>query len=277
MQLRELLSRVAALPTSRQAFRFQPDLKTWHGALLRDAALDVAMLPSLLRADRLTAAQDSVAKLHDVHVLAVVREENRASWEMAERELRRSRHTVTFRITGVFGEGKFGNLNKLLDSSEPLPDWLLLMDDDVVLPPQFLDTFLLVAEQFRLRIAQPAHCITSHASWPITKRRRAVARLTNFVEIGPITALHECTLSTLTPFPTEGMGWGLDHQWARTAETKGWRAGIVDLTPIVHLSPAASTYDAAQAAEGREPGNARPPATLATYRRWPARELAPLG
>lgn len=276
MWLRELLSRVAALPTSRQAFRFQPDLKTWHRALLLDAALDVAMLPSALHADRLAAVQDSVSKPHDVLVLGVVREENRASWQMAERELRRSRHKVTFRTTGVLGEGKFGNLNKLLNGSGPQPEWLLIIDDDVVLPPRFLDTFLLVAEQFQLRIAQPAHCITSHASWPITKRRRAVARLTNFVEIGPITALHHCTLSTLTPFPTEGMGWGLDYQWARTAESKGWLAGIVDLTPIVHLSPAASTYDAAKAADDREPRSARPPVTVTTYRRWPADERASL-
>jgi hypothetical protein len=275
MQLGELLSRVKALPTSRQAFRFQPVLKTWHRALLGDAPLDLAMLPSILRAQRLIAAKDGVSRPLDVLVPGIVREENRGSWQLAERELRHSRHKVTFRTTGVLGDGKFGNLNKLLDRSEPQPDWLLIMDDDVVLPPGFLDAFLLVAEQFRLRIAQPAHCITSHASWPLTRRRRAVARLTNFVEIGPITALHNSTLSTLTPFPTEGMGWGLDYKWARIAESKGWLTGIVDLTPIVHLSPAASTYDAAKAAEDSEPGSARPHTTVTTYRRWPTDAATP--
>src|SRR5205807_2061941 len=62
----------------------------------------------------------------------------------ARAELAGSRHDVTFAVgAGDPGRGKFENLNALL-AAQPATthDWLLVMDDDVVLPPGFLDRFL---------------------------------------------------------------------------------------------------------------------------------------
>jgi hypothetical protein len=72
-------------------------------------------------------------------------------------------------------------------------------------------------------------------------------RETNFVEIGPITAFHRDTFGVLVPFPDLRMGWGLDVHWAALAAQHGWRIGVVDATPILHLNPAAENYPRAEA------------------------------
>lgn len=161
-------------------------------------------------------------------------------------QLERSAHDVTV-VTGPPGErGKFENLNALLDRAHAAlaaADWLLVVDDDVVLPAGFLDRFLALAERAGLRLAQPAHRLTSHAAWPVTRRRPAsLVRETAFVEIGPVTAFHAETFGVLLPFPQLRMGWGLDVHWAALAREHGWPIGVVDATPILHTVPIAATY-----------------------------------
>jgi GT2 family glycosyltransferase len=177
-----------------------------------------------------------------VLVLSVVRPAGRW-WPAAEAVLRRSSHDVEIRTTGVGGRGKFENLNALLGGDGPDHDWLLVVDDDVALPPGFLDRFLAVAERFELKLAQPAHRLSSHAAWPVTRRRPAsIARETAFVEIGPVTAFHRDTFGALLPFPQLRMGWGLDAHWSAVARERGWRIGVVDATPIHHATPVADGY-----------------------------------
>ncbi|HEV2815209.1 MAG TPA: hypothetical protein VGW10_18280 [Solirubrobacteraceae bacterium] len=193
-------------------------------------------------------------------VVAVARPGSR--WPEIEAELRRSAHDLEIRTSDVGGRGKFENLNRLLaapafappsgdappaaaapPSGPAPPDWLLAVDDDVVLPRGFLDRFLAIAERFDLKIAQPAHRLASHAAWPVTRRRPAsVARETAFVEIGPVTAFHQDTFAALLPFPDLRMGWGLDAHWSAVARDNGWRIGVVDATPILHAVPAANAY-----------------------------------
>ena len=159
-------------------------------------------------------------------------------------ELERSHHDVTL-VTAPPGErGKFENLNALLASCDVRAhDWLLVVDDDVVLPPGFLDRFLALAERAGLRLAQPAHRLASHAAWPVTRRRPAsLVRETSFVEIGPVTAFHADTFDALLPFPDLRMGWGLDVHWAAVARERAWKLGVVDATPILHTVPTAATY-----------------------------------
>ena len=192
---------------------------------------------------------------------------DRPGMRMAEilTELRSSRHDLEVRTAGVGERGKFENLNALLAAERPPSgaevaatlddfDWVLVVDDDVVLPRGFLDRFVAVAERYGLRLAQPAHRLASHGAWPVTRRRPAsVARETAFVEIGPVTAFHRETFDTLLPFPQMRMGWGLDVHWAALARDRGWKIGVVDATPILHTVPTAETYprDAA-IAEARE-------------------------
>jgi hypothetical protein len=40
----------------------------------------------------------------------------------------------------------------------------------------------------------------------------------------------------LTPFPEDGMGWGLCLHWAALAQRRGWRLGVVDAVPVRHES-----------------------------------------
>jgi hypothetical protein len=162
----------------------------------------------------------------------------------------------------------------------PIPDhdWLLLIDDDVLLPRGFLDRFLFLAERFSLDLAQPAHRLNSHAAWDITRRQMgSVARETCFVEIGPVTAFSHRTFSTLLPFPELRMGWGLDAHWAALAREQHWRCGVLDAVSIRHqVAPAASTYSREAAiAEARTFLAHRPylsaresQHTLTTYRSW---------
>ena len=46
----------------------------------------------------------------------------------------------------------------------------------------------------------------------------------------------------LLPFPALRMGWGLDAHWGALVAEHGWRAGIVDATPVRHLHPVAGAY-----------------------------------
>jgi GT2 family glycosyltransferase len=221
---------------------------------IADRASDVLQAP---RARGLDADGEALRVL----ALAVARPERAATWAAARAELEGSRHHVVVRETaGAPGAGKFQNLNALLGGEPPDADWLLVCDDDVVLPAHFLDRFLAAARRADLKLAQPAHRLHSHTGWRVTRRRLgAVVRETNFVEIGPLTAFHRDTFGVLVPFPDVSMGWGLDVHWAALAMQRGWRIGVVDATPILHLHPAGATYGRASAiAEARTFLDGRP-------------------
>jgi hypothetical protein len=197
----------------------------------------------------------------------------------ARAELLRSRHEVRFDSTGVGELGKFQNLNRLLErSAAEGHDWLLVIDDDVSLPRDFLDVFLFLVERFDLRLAQPAHRARSHAAWDLTRRRvGSLVRETAYVEIGPVVAFHRTTFDVLLPFPELRAGWGLDAHWAALAQQHRWPIGIVDATAVRHgMRRIAASYDRDEAiAEARRFLSGRPyvkaseaQRTLATHRTW---------
>lgn len=184
-------------------------------------------------------------------------------------ELDTSRHEVVYRL-GAMGQvaedlraqtargdlraGKFQNLNELLADDNSF-DWLLIVDDDVSVPPGFLDRAIEVADRFDFALAQPAQSRFSHANWSIARRRLlTLARETEFVEIGPVTLMRADALRLLTPFPAQlKYGWGLDFHWAHVIREAGLRMGVIDALAVEHgMRAVASTYswDAAQE-EGR--------------------------
>lgn len=173
--------------------------------------------------------------------------------------------------------GKFENLNALVD---PDTDWLLVVDDDVVLPPRFLDRMIGLAERFDLALAQPAQSLGSHAAWRVARRRpRSILRETRFVEIGPVTLFRRDAAQELLPFPPLRYGWGLDLAWAATASERGWRLGIADALAVRHESATVGSAYSSEAAidEAREFLSTRPylsssaaQETLVTHRRLPA-------
>lgn len=229
-------------------------------ARLKDAAADTRVILSG-RGRRLRSSA-SRADRQRVLALAIERRDVPSLLDDARKELSRSRHDVELAVTGPGTRGKFENLNVLLAGRDLASyDWLIVIDDDVTLPRGFLDGFLEAARSARLRIAQPAHRYRSHAAWAVTRRRPGLSsRVTNFVEIGPVTAFHRDTFDTLLPFPDLRMGWGLDSHWSALAAERGWAIGIVDATPVGHtLRPAASTYPREQAvAEARSFLDGRP-------------------
>jgi len=213
----------------------------------RDAAADLGGARRLRAVRRAARAEPPRRR---VHVAGVTRPELAGVARAIRAELERSRHAVAPQLEpGAPGLGKWANLRAALAAHPPDgADWLLIVDDDVVLPRGFLDTFLLVAERFDLQLAQPAHAFASHAAWPVTRRRPGVlARRTRFVEIGPVTALHARAFPLLLPFPELEMGWGLDAHWSAAAAEAGLALGVVDVTPIRHLRPIAATYPRAAA------------------------------
>ena len=150
-----------------------------------------------------------------------------------------------YTVAAGLGGGKFENLNKLLTAvTESDFDWILAVDDDLRLPPRFLDRFLALCERFRLDLAQPAQTLRSHSAWRVTRRRPvSLVRETRFVEIGPLTAFGRRTAAELLPFPELRFGWGLDLHWGALAAERGWRLGVVDATPVRHESATvASSY-----------------------------------
>jgi hypothetical protein len=214
-----------------------------------------------------------------VLVLGVERTDQENVLAAARAELMRSRHHVEFASVEVGERGKFENLNALLRAHPAAGhDWLIALDDDVELPPDFLDVFLFLAERFGLALAQPAHRRRSHAAFAVTRRQGgSVARETAFVEIGPVVAFQAVTFDTLLPFPPLRIGWGLDAHWSAVASEHGWRIGVVDATPVRHgLRPIAGAYSRDDAlAEARAFLAERPytPAaeagqTVAVHRSW---------
>jgi len=243
-----------------------------------DEAVDTLELLSGRRL-RLRRAARSSPPRRRVLALCVARPQHAELVSAIGAELARSRHDVELHTLAPLDRGKFENLNLAL-AQHPARDhdWLLVLDDDVELPHDFLDRFLFLCERFSLDLAQPAHRLHSHAAWPVTRRRMgSVVRETSFVEIGPVTAFARSTFAVLLPFPALRMGWGLDVHWAALAREHGWRCGVVDAVSINHrAAPAATSYAReAAVAEARSFLAERPylsareaERTLATHRRW---------
>jgi Glycosyl transferase family 2 len=236
------------------------------------SAVDLALMTGP-RVDRLARAQPG----RRVLVAGVYRPDSLLARALPG--LRSDRHDVTLALGAVEGTapalaehtvaeglagGKFGNLNRVLEAAagEALDfDWILAVDDDLLLPPRFLDRFVALCERFNLDLAQPAQTQRSHSAWRVTRRRPAsLVRETRFVEIGPLTAFGRRAATELLPFPELRFGWGLDLHWAALAEERGWRLGIVDATPVRHESATVgSAYPRAEAeAEAAEFLAARP-------------------
>ena len=248
---------------------------------LRDLALDLRL--ALGSAGR--AARSASGPPRRVIVASIYGDDGDRITRTVE-ELRRTRHglelalgargavipslqdvTVAEGLTG----GKFENVNAVLEGRDPAGhDWLLVVDDDVLLARGFLDRFVAICEALDFALAQPAQTWRSHAAWRITRRRGgSVARETRYVEIGPVTAFRADATAALFPFPPLRYGWGLDVHWAALARDHGWKLGIVDALPVRHdRAPVAAGYShEAAVAEARDFLRERPyiPASAAQH------------
>jgi hypothetical protein len=140
--------------------------------------------------------------------------------------------------------GKMALLSHLLEPGIPNDvEWLVVLDDDAVVVRGSIRLLLNVASRSGFVLCQPSHDRTSFFTYGITLRRPAsIARLTTFVDIGPLVAIrrsHEEQLGRLGADP--GMGWGLSAAWTDLAR-QGQRLGIVDVVSVRHLRPPGSGY-----------------------------------
>ena len=228
---------------------------------LLDAGVGTAA--AMRRVERQAEAAARAAQRTEVLALAVYAPDGAHDMAAATGELRRSRHEVRLAL-GAMGRatpplrpdtgreqmtgGKFANLNELLGEVEELPEWLLVLDDDVRLPRGFLDRLIGVAQALALDLCQPALTWHSHGAWRVTRRRPVLARRTRFVEIGPVTLMRRRVAEVVTPFSEAGMGWGQCLHWGALAERHGWRLGIIDAAPVRHdRRRTASAYGEAEA------------------------------
>ena len=224
-------------------------------ARLLDEAYDLSLTFSpafaRLRRDAVTA------KPRNVLVVGVEAAARPGDMLKVARGLKSDWHQVSLSTWPMADRGKFANVEAAIDAA-PAPleayDWLIIADDDVEVAPGFLDAFIAASEAAGLAIAQPAHRFNSYANFGLTHRRwGALVRQTQFVEIGPLTALRRETFDALIPFPRSRWCYGIDVYWASIAEEKGWKVGVVDATPMRHLRPVAKAYDATAAiVEGRQ-------------------------
>lgn len=144
---------------------------------------------------------------------------------------------------------KFTLLNMLLRGIEDKYEFIVIADDDVNLPPNFLDRYLRIVEQRGFALAQPARTHGSTLHHPIVEQVNGLeARETRFVEIGPLFSMRRDAVPLLTPFDeTSPMGWGYEFVWSRALAERGLKLGIVDATPVEHsFRPVLSLYDGAR-------------------------------
>ncbi len=171
-------------------------------------------------------------------------------------KLAESYDAVDLSIVDMGDRGKFENISRAISVSSGDIDeyeWIVIVDDDIDFDRNFLETYLFIAKKLDLKISQPAHRFYSYSSYAMTRRQwGSIARLSQFVEIGPLTVLHRDTFKVLLPFPESRWCYGIDVLWSDVARREGWRMGIVDATPISHLRPVAGGYNVGEAiAEGR--------------------------
>jgi hypothetical protein len=132
---------------------------------------------------------------------------------------------------------KFVLLNQLLSKIDLQEfEFLIITDDDIRLPVNFLDSYLALVSRHNFALAQPARTHDSYIDHQFVEQLDGInARRTRFVEIGPLFSFHRTAFAHFLPFDeTSPMGWGLDFVWPVLAEKHDLNIGIVDATPVVH-------------------------------------------
>jgi len=150
---------------------------------------------------------------------------------------------------------KFVLLNGLLEREDLARfDYVVITDDDVVLPRHFLDHFISLQTDLEFVIAQPARTSNSYIDHPIVEQQLgALARQTLFVEIGPVVSCHKSVYSLIFPFDQANpMGWGYELVWSYLLAQRNLKMGIIDAVPADHsMRPVTAHYTWDEANSGR--------------------------
>jgi hypothetical protein len=151
----------------------------------------------------------------------------------------------------VNAEPKFTLINELIGEAElEFYDYLVVCDDDISLPPRFLDDFISLQRRLDFRLAQPARTQDSYIDHDIVRQRvGCLARQTLFVECGPLFCMHRSVYAFLLPFQEESpMGWGYENVWSWRLSQRSLQMGVIDSIPVEHkMRKPGSYYDSEQA------------------------------
>lgn len=142
-----------------------------------------------------------------------------------------------YTVATVAKTPKFKILNTLLSDIEIDDyDYLIITDDDIVMPDNFLDVYIDTVEKVDFSLSQPARSRFSELSHEITAvNKTLIARQTNFVEIGPVFAIRKELFENILPFDeTSPMGWGYDFVWPYIVQQEDLKMGIIDNVYINH-------------------------------------------
>jgi hypothetical protein len=134
-------------------------------------------------------------------------------------------------------------LSELITRCPPRPgDGVIIFDDDVYFSRQGGRRFPSFAASAEFDVAQPAHRRVGEVNFsPLAVNHLSTARVTTFVEGGPVVFFSPRVLPLVFPLPDFGMGWGLDVRWTRLRR-EGFRFGVVDATPMVHTGKVGVDY-----------------------------------
>jgi glycosyltransferase involved in cell wall biosynthesis len=191
-----------------------------------------ALVLGIYLADRLNNIEDIVQTLSQTSVCQVTQRWVSLGGEPPKREVA---DVTACKLTG--NKPKFEILNELLAAEDLTQfDYVLLCDDDIVLPHHFADHFLSLQSRLDFALAQPARTSESYIDHPIVEQQRGVvARQTLFVEIGPVVSVHKSAFDLLFPFDLiSPMGWGYENVWAHRLTEQALRMGIIDAVPVDH-------------------------------------------
>jgi hypothetical protein len=230
-----------ALRRVRLAYRRLPIESEIGNLRVRDSRCPAVLVLGVYLCDRPSMVGHLVRRFARARRFAVTQ-----AWVAinGESKDRRVNQATVARVDGLVP--KFSIMNRLLaEQNWRNFDFLVVVDDDIVLPPNFVDCFLALQMEFDFALAQPARTWNSFYDWKFcTERSGVCARRTRFVEIGPLVSMRGDFAREILPFDERsGMGWGYDFVWPVVAERANLRLGIIDATPVDHsLRGQATTY-----------------------------------
>jgi hypothetical protein len=143
------------------------------------------------------------------------------------------------------GTPKFVVLNKLLSNEQvDSHDFIIISDDDIFLPSDFLDKYLSIVVKHDFAIAQPARTHNSYIDHHFVEQLSGLdARRTRYIENGPLFSVRRDVYPLIFPFnESTYMGWGYDFVWPLLIEKVNKRMGIVDATPVEHSMRKPATH-----------------------------------
>lgn len=177
-------------------------------------------------------------------VQPLVREARAAGWSSAWWALDEQDPSLQNVTAGVGPGTKMSLVNRLVGSGGDAGGTVVVADDDIRMQSGALVRMVRTADRAGLGLYQPGHVRGSCITYRFTLRRyRLRARLTTFVEIGPVFAVAAHARELVLPLPEDvGMGWGLELIW-RDLQRQGLQLGIVDAVGVRHLVWPKTHYD----------------------------------